>query len=274
MSRIENALEKSTSLHARPQPVPQTVALGRRPDERADPPFVPKNPCIVTLTEPDSPIAEEYRKLKTTVIRLAMQNTKQHALMVTSSVSGEGKSLTAINLAVSLAQDVGMSVLLIDADLRRPNLMEYLGIKVKTGLTECLREGVPVLSAVIKSGIPRLDLLMAGKGVRNPVELLSSPSMRSLFEELKRQAPERSIIIDSPPVLPFAETQVLSSLVDSVLFVVREGATTVQELQDALEIIEGAKVLGIVFNGVTDRTMNNRYYHYYRYYAEQRHQQT
>jgi protein-tyrosine kinase len=97
--------------------------------------------------------------------------------------------------------------------------------------------------------------------------------MRSLLEELKRQVPERAIIIDSPPVLPFAETQALSSLVDSVLYVVREGATTVQELQDALEIIEGAKILGIVFNGVTDRTMNNRYYHYYRYYAEQRHQQ-
>jgi len=273
MSRIENALEKAAQMLARSQFDPQLAPPARSPDERTEQFAVPKNSSIVTLTEPDSPAAEEYRKLKTTVLRLAPRHAKQYALMVTSSLPGEGKSLTAINLAVSLAQDVGHSVLLIDADLRRPSLSEYMGVPDRTGLNECICEGYPVSSAILRTAISRLDLLPAGKAIRNPVEILSSPMMRSLLGDLKQLAPERTIIIDTPPVLPFAETQAISTMVDGILFVIKEGETTVPELQDALEIIEGGKVLGVVFNGVTGEGMKNRYYHYYRYYAEKRHQQ-
>jgi exopolysaccharide/PEP-CTERM locus tyrosine autokinase len=246
----------------------------RKRDERFESHFAPKNPFIVTVNDPDSPVAEEYRKLKATVLRMAPQNGKHYTIAVTSSVSGEGKSLTAINLAVSLAQEMDRRVLLIDGDLRRPSLSEYLGVSVHTGLAQCLRGGVPLSSAIVNTDVPGLELLPAGKAVHNPVEVLSAPRMRLLFGEVERLAPERTVIVDTPPVLPFAETQVMSLLVDGVLFIVKEGESTVQEVRDSLELMEGANVLGIVFNGVTDVTVTNRYYHYYRYYAARRHERS
>ena len=275
MSRIESALEKAVRLHELDHKVPppaapsgKTVTGGKL--------FVPKNPLIVTLTEPGSPAAEEYRKLKAMVIKLTQQDARKNVIMITSSNSGEGKSLTAVNLAISLAQEVSHSALLIDADLRRPSLAEYLDITAKTGLAECLRDGLDVSSAIISTGIPKLGLLPAGKSVSNPVELLSSPKMKSILIELKRHYPERYIIIDTPPVLPFAETQIMSMLVDGVLLVVKEGGTTVKDLQDSLDTLKGTKVLGVAFNDVDVRAqgMNNRYRHYYQYYADRQRRQT
>jgi exopolysaccharide/PEP-CTERM locus tyrosine autokinase len=195
--------------------------------------------------------------------------------MVTSATPGEGKSLTAINLAVSLAQEVhhSHSVLLIDADVRKPSLMEYLGITAETGLVDCLRDGAKASSVIIGTGIPKLDILPAGRGVRNPVELLSSPKMKALLIEQRRLHPERYIIIDTPPLLPFAETQIISQLVDGVLFVVKEGMTTVQELQECFDIMSGTKVLGIAFNAVSAQVVNNRYRHYSQYYAARQRRQ-
>jgi len=271
MSRIENALEKASRIRA-------VEDAGLRPnvpsgdDKGAGKTLaIPKNPYLVTVTAPDSPAAEEYRKLKTMVIRLMKQDAMKNTIMVTSCTSGEGKSLTSINLAVSLAQDVSHSVLLIDADLRRPSLGQYLGINARIGLSDCLLDGVSTSSAIIGTGIPKLNILSAGKSVRNPVEILSSPKMRTLLGDLKRNHPEQYLIIDTPPILPFAETHVISMLADGVLFVVKEGESTVRDLQDAFQIMHGARLLGIVFNEATTGGMDNRYRHYYRYYtAEQR----
>jgi protein-tyrosine kinase len=270
MSRIENALEKAVRLHDRKHEIPQEFERSADAVEALHPLFVPKNPLIVTLTDPDSPAAEEYRKLKAMVIKLTQEDARRTVIMITSANSGEGKSLTSINLAISLAQEVSHSALLIDADLRRPSLAAYLGITTECGLVECLRDGASASSVIISTGIPKLDILPAGTSVKNPVELLSSPKMKSMIVELKRQAPERYIIIDAPPTLPFAETQLVSMLVDGVLFVVKEGGTTVQDLQDSLEILKGTKVLGIAFNNVdvSSQGMSNRYRHYYQYYSD------
>jgi exopolysaccharide/PEP-CTERM locus tyrosine autokinase len=269
MSRIENTLEEEARSHESGHEAPQESAVPNETVHEDSPRFIPKNAMIVTLTEPESPAAEEYRKLKAMVIKLTQEDAKRTAIMVTSSNSGEGKSLTSINLAISLAQEVTHSVLLIDADLRRPSIAEYLGINAETGLAECLRDGVNVSSAIIDTDVPKLSILPAGKSVPNPVELLSSPKMKSLIPELKRLYPERYIIIDTPPTLPFAESQIISLLVDGVLFVVKEGETTVQDLQDSLDILKGTRILGISFNNVDVRAqgMNNRYRQYYRYYA-------
>jgi protein-tyrosine kinase len=272
MSRIEDALDKISRMQERSQrPAPEKPRVERVTAKTC--PVVPKNPCIVTLTEPDSPAAEEYRKMKTTILRFALKHVKRHSLMISSCVSGEGKSLTAINLAISMAQEIDHGVLLIDADLRRPSIAEYLGIPAVPGLAECLRNEVPAASAIIKTDIPGLSLLPGGKGVKNPVEMLSSPMMRSLFGDLMRSATERSIIIDTPPVLPFAETQTIGSLVDGILLVVKEGTITMPELLEALDIVDRTKVLGVIYNDVTDAGRNNRYSHYYRYYAARRQHQ-
>lgn len=267
MSRIENALEKASRIRAVENAGLHPVVPSDNDKGTEKTLHAPKNPYLVTVTAPDSPAAEEYRKLKTMVIKLTKQDGMQNVIMVTSCTSGEGKSLTSINLAVSLAQDVGHRALLIDADLRRPSLDRYLDINAKLGLSDCLLGGVNPLSAIIGTGIPKLDLLPAGKSVRNPVEVLSSPKMKTLLVELKRSYPDRYVIIDTPPILPFAETQAIGMLSDGVLFIVKEGESTVQDLQDAIEIMHGTRLLGIVFNDATTGGMDNRYRHYYRYYA-------
>jgi protein-tyrosine kinase len=270
MSRIENALEKASSMQTRVQRVSET-AVAVEPERFAEARSVgPRNPGIVTLTQPDSPAAEEYRKLRTALLRGPLQSTRQPAVMVTSAVSGEGKSLTAVNLAVSLAEETDRSVLLIDADMRRPSLAEYLGLDAPTGLADCLRDGTPAASAVVGTGIPRLALLPAGKASRNPVEALSSPGMRSLIAELKRSASARTLIIDTPPALPFAETPVIGSMADGIVIVVREGTTTVEDLQETLRLVGETKVLGVVLNDMSEWPRNDRYQHYYRYYAARR----
>jgi exopolysaccharide/PEP-CTERM locus tyrosine autokinase len=264
MSRIEIALEKAARMRAKSPgavPPPETV------DPAAPKLKGPRNPNIVTITAPDSPAAEEYRKLKAMVVKITSRDAARNIIMITSCTSGEGKSLTAINLAVSLAQEVSHRALLIDADLRRPCLADYLGIRADKGLSDCLRDGTSAASAVIRTGIPKLGILPAGRSVRNPVELLSSPKMKILLHELKRQYSDGYIIIDTPPILPFAETQIISLVADGVLLVVKEGATTAQDMQDSLDLLKGTRVLGIAFNEVSQPAMNNRYRNYYHYYA-------
>jgi protein-tyrosine kinase len=272
MSRIENALEKASSLQAR---------MPRRPDRSSSvvaepapvlvaPTIGTRNPGIVTLTKPESPAAEEYRKLKTAVLRQALSKNRQPVIVVTSCVSGEGKSLTSLNLAVSIAEEVDRSVLLIDTDMRRPSLAEYLGISVQKGLSDCLRDGTDASSVVVGTGISRLNLLPAGPSVRNPVELLSSPAMPSLLANLRRSAAEQILVIDTPPALPFAETPIVGSMADGIVLVVKEATVTVDQLKEALELIGESRLLGVVFNDVLDGSRNEQYQHYYRYYAGQR----
>jgi protein-tyrosine kinase len=270
MSRIEQALEKASRIR-------ETEATGAAAPDDDTPPgetgSAPLNPYLVTITDPDSPAAEEYRKLKARVIKGTRQDSSRHSIMVTSCTSGEGKSLMSINLGVSLAQEVSHRALLIDADLRRPSLARYLGIDAAFGLAECLCDGASVSSAIIKTRVPKLDLLPAGKSVRNPVELLSSPKMKSILGDLKRSCPERYLIIDTPPILPFAESQIISLLAEGVLFVVRASTVTAQQLHDAFDILQGTKILGIAFNDVSAPAMNERYQNYYRYYAERQQRQ-
>src|SRR5574341_2047376 len=127
----------------------------------------PANPCIITCRDPDSPVAEEYRKLKTVMLRMTREEFR-NTVMVTSSVSGEGKSVTSANLAVMLAREYGQTVLLVDADLRRPSLDEYLGIAPPYGLADCLEDRLDPGKAIVKTGIPKLSFMSAGKRSENP----------------------------------------------------------------------------------------------------------
>jgi exopolysaccharide/PEP-CTERM locus tyrosine autokinase len=147
----------------------------------------------------------------------------KNVLLVTSSVGGEGKSITAANLALSLARDYDHSVLLIDADTRKPSLHTLLNVKPGIGLSDCVADNVDVGSALVKVGNDNLKFLPSGRKIENPVELFSSQKMEKLIAEMKCRYSDRHIIIDSPPVLLFAETKMLSALVDGIIFVVREG---------------------------------------------------
>ena len=230
----------------------------------------PANPCIITYRDPDSPVAEEYRKLKTVLLRMTREEFR-NTVMVTSSVSGEGKSVTSANLAVMLAREYGQTVLLVDADLRRPSLHEYLGIASPFGLADCLEDRMDPGKAIVKTGIPKLSFMAAGKKVENPGELLSSYQMKGFLLELKHRYRDRYIIIDTSPILLFAETQAMSALVDGVLVVVKEGGASLKGISQMLDILKGSNVLGIVYNDASATSLDGRYHdHYYHYYYDNR----
>jgi exopolysaccharide/PEP-CTERM locus tyrosine autokinase len=273
MSRIEEALEKAALLRSNEKTdviVRKTAAVAAQvqPQSLSPKATINVNPLIITVSDPQTPAAEEYRKLKSMLVKFTKGEHFMNTLMVTSSIASEGKSITALNLAISLAQEYDHTVLLVDADLRKPSIHQYLGLQVKVGLGECLMDGIDVGDALIKTGIGKLTLLPQGKTVRNPAELFSSKRMKELVKELKHRYPDRYIIIDAPPVLPFAETRTISSIVDGIIFVVKEGAASINDVHDALAALKGTNILGIVYNDACIDGIKDHYNYYYQANAE------
>ncbi|MFZ5997648.1 MAG: XrtA-associated tyrosine autokinase [Nitrospirota bacterium] len=271
MSRIEKALEKAVQLRGTEseggadEQAPVSKPAFKR--ERVVPlrELTVDSPYIITITEPASPIAEEYRKLKSLIVKQTKLGGFQNTIMVTSSLGWEGKSITALNLAVTLSQEYDHTVLLVDADLRKPSLHGYFKLMPEIGLADCLLDEAALGDALIQTGIGKLALLPAGKRVKDPVELLSSQKMNDLITEMKHRYSDRYIIIDTPPILPFAETHAISCMADGVVFVVKEGLATLQNINDALEILKESRMLGIVYNDAGALDLVNHYYagHYY-----------
>lgn len=271
MSRIEKALEKAVQM--RQEAAPETVPV-KNDQSAAVPEAFPADqqleiasPYLVTVTDPYSPVSEEYRKLKSLVVTLTREKFL-NTIMVTSTCKGEGKTITALNLAISLAHAYDHTVLLVDADLRQPSVTRYLGIQSKAGLSDCLGNGRDVGSALVKTGIGKLVVLPAGTAVANPVELLSSSRMKQLVQELKNRYRDRYIIFDTPPVLNFAEAHSIGSCVDGVLFVVGEGQAPVHDVKEAIRLLNDCEMLGVVYNNSASARFNEGYnYRYnYRYY--------
>ncbi len=273
MSRIEKAMEKAAKIR-NGKSINDPVIRGGpdKGDNSISKAVIDKNavsnvainsPDIITINDPDSPISEEYRNLKSMVVRLTKQKGFQNTLMVTSALVGEGKSITAINLAITLSQEYDHTVLLIDADLRNPSLHDYFNIKPKIGLSDYLVKGIEVEAALVKTGIGKLTFLPAGKKVKNPVELLSSNMMKEFINEISHRYSDRYIIIDTPPVLLFAETRSIGSVVDGTIFVVKEGMTSLHNIRDALDILKNNNVLGILYNNASIENLNGRYRYYY-----------
>jgi protein-tyrosine kinase len=272
MSRIELAMEKAAKLRESkgPQYPGSSAAAGSTETTGyagTPPKLAPDHPFLVTLHDPQSPMAEEYRKLKGALLELSKSHEAfRNALLVTSSVPSEGKSLTALNLAISLAYNVDHSVLLVDADLRKPSLHRYLGIERGLGFADLLLERARAEEAIIPTGIGKLSLLRAGSEVQNPAELFSSSRMKALIQQLRNSDPGRFVIFDTPPVLPFAETRSLARLVDGVLFVVMERLVSQGNVHDSLEYLKGSHIIGTVYNAVLLAGHENRYSHYHGYY--------
>ncbi len=244
MSKIEDALEKANKLRQ-----VDKVEIKSRPDlSNGVEPIEVDNPYIVTMSEPDSPVAEEYRRLKSMVIRKTKKDFL-NTLMITSAVDGEGKSITAINLAVSLAQEIDHSILLVDSDLRNPMIHKYLGIENKYGLSDYLTGDVDISDILIRTGIGNLVVIPAGKAVQNPMELLSSDKMESLIKELKQRYVDRYVIIDTPPILSFAEAISIGAYVDGVVFVIKERGPQKKDVENALTMIKDLRILGFILNG-------------------------
>ncbi len=261
MSEIEDALEIAGKLKANTaENDNKKLRIINRIERKEN-----YNPCLVTITDPHSAIAEEFRRFKSILIR-ETKTDFLNTVMITSSIENEGKSITSANLAVSLANDIDHSVLLVDADIRKPVLHEYLGIEYKYGLSDYLSGDIDISDILIKTGIGNLVFIPAGRMVENPVELLSSQKMQSLIKELKQRYMDRYIIIDTPPILSFSEGIAIASYVDGIVLVIRDAHVQKKTIDEALNIIKASNILGVVYNNVNVGGLDGLYSRYgYKY---------
>ena len=217
---------------------------------------------LVTQVRPQSQMAESYRALRTSLL-LSSLGAPPKVIMVTSARPQEGKTTTAINSAIVLAQK-GVRVLLVDADLRRPSVHKTLGMGPRSGLSNVLTGNATLEQAIAPSPIlPNLFVLAAGSPPPNPAELLASLNMKDVLNELREQFDH--VVIDTPPTLSVTDAVVLSPRVDAIILVIRSGQTTKQALRRARDILMqvNAHVTGVLLNAV-DLTSPD-YYYYYEY---------
>ena len=194
------------------------------------------------------PFVDAYKILRTQVMHRLRENN-WNVLGITSPGHGEGKTLTAVNLAVSLAMETSQTVLLVDADLRSPSIHEVFGLDDCPGLADYLLDNQPVEDLLVHPGIGRFVLLPGGRAISNSTEILTSQKMVALVEEFKNRYPARIVIFDLPPLLHTADVLAFSPYTDALLFVVEEGKTTAEQLQRALLLVKNSRpVLGTVLN--------------------------
>jgi capsular exopolysaccharide synthesis family protein len=188
--------------------------------------------------------------------------------MVTSAEPLDGKSLTAANLAVSIATGINDYVLLVDCDLRRPSLHRLFNLDNRAGIQEYLEGETSVAPFLTKTSLEKLTILPGYLPSTHPSELLCSNKMRDLVEELKTRYEDRFIIFDSPPGQFMAETSFLARMMDGVILVVRYGKTPAKRISETIENIGKERILGVVFNASLERQRDYRYYS--RYYGSPR----
>ncbi len=218
-----------------------------------------QKPLVVTAAEPNSPAAESYRSLRTS-LQFARQELQLRCLLVTSPGAAEGKTATLANLGVVFAQ-AGERVVLVSCDLRRPRIGEFFGLDEQAGLTSFLLDQRTLEETVLPvPGFERLSLLPAGSITSNPAELLDSARARDIFTRLRDHYD--LVLIDSPPVLPVTDAAILSRHADATLMLAAAGQTRRSDLHRAVEKLDqvGATIIGTVLNKVTRQT--GRYYGY------------
>jgi len=209
--------------------------------------------------------AAEQFKILSSQILFPQGRPIPRTILVTSAVPGEGKSVVASNLAVSIAAGKQQNVLLMECDLRRPSLCEIFGLDNNcTGISEYLQGEEQLANVLRKTTIDNLTLLPAGRMTKNPYELLSSKKMRDLVEEVGKRYEDRYIILDSTPAQVAAETGVLSKFVDGVVLVIGYGKSSRELIQNSVEKIGKEKFLGVVFNYSEGNYTKDYYYKYYK----------
>jgi capsular exopolysaccharide synthesis family protein len=221
---------------------------------------------LLTQTRPQSPRAEAFRQLRTN-LQFANISGKAKTVLLTSSLPGEGKSTTATNLAIALAQ-AGQTVCLIDADLRRPMVNEYLGLNRGAGLTTALLGSADIDDLLQPWGDDNLFVLTSGQIPPNPSELLGSSEMRQLITRLEQLFD--TVVIDAPPLLPVTDATVLSQHVGGVVVVVGSEKLKHQDLEKSLQALElvDANLLGIVMNRLPAKGPDAYAYSYYSHDAK------
>ncbi len=224
-------------------------------------------PHLVAISQPRSAYCEQFRSLRTRILQ-AGERLQMRAFVITSSGVGEGKTLTALNLAWLLAQSEGVRALIIDSDLRQPCATDYLGIDAPVGLSEVLGGEVSLQQAIVRLDPAGLYLLPGGRARDDVAEMLSGPTFARVITEARRMFDY--IIIDAPPLGIFTDASVLISRADAALLVVRAGKTRYSQIEKLLEQLPKERVLGVILNRTEDQPDPSSYYYQQRYYRRDR----
>ena len=210
---------------------------------------------LVAVHQVKSLAAEQYRKLYVSIIR-AGQSRDLKTLMITSSVAEEGKTLTALNLAVTMTAS-GDNILFVETDFHRPRVGRYLDLPSEAGLSDYLSDQSSLDRICQLSPLAGLVVVQAGQTCHNPVGLLSSQKMDQFLQQVKADKLYRYIVLDAPPILLSAETHAMADYVDASILVVRAEKTPQDQVSQAIETIGEQRLLGCVLNGIRAREMDS-----------------
>ncbi len=263
MERIQKAIEKARNDHSPLNTNAEPVVLRKHAEAGAVYGELATTTYSVTKTIPIDPIHLERHRIVTvnknnpgtasfdllrTQVVLEMEEKGWRTLAVISPTADCGKTVVAINLAISMAQQTSPTVLLADLDLRHPATSAYLGIKPESDLSDYLEGRINLAGALVNPGIPRFVVLPNSQAYQNAAEMLTSPKVRSLVKELKGRYESRIIIFDLPPILSTDDAIAFLPQVDCVLVVVGSGMTTKLELDNTLRLLTGTNLVGVVLN--------------------------
>lgn len=219
---------------------------------------LPTNNVKLVALNINSPASEQFAVLRARLIAVSRKENIK-TICITSSVKDEGKTFVAVNLALALAAESQQGVVIIDADLRRPSLHNYFGIKEATGLSDFLQSDRSNIDSLIIDTDKKLSCIPAGHIANNPLPLLDSEKMKWLISELSKRYD--FVIIDTPPIAPLADADILASLSDGLIFVIKAGETPLMVIQRSLKMLSKHKILGITLNQTSEVTSYEYYDH-------------
>lgn len=223
---------------------------------------------MVTQEGGRTPLAEDFRIIKRPLLRNARSSgdgSIKHGnlIIVTSALPGEGKTYCAVNLAMSIAMEMDITVLLVDADVARPSILKVLGLSSEPGLMDILlSEDLKLSDVILRTNVPTLSILPAGRSNKHATELLASRAMSNLLTEIANRYADRVVIFDSPPLLITSEANVLAAQMGQVVLVVEAEETTQHAVKEALRQLEGCARVNLIYNK-TRAFPGNDYYGYY-----------
>jgi len=262
MSKIYKALEKAEKERGeelkREPPLISEIEERAKIEKKMIPPISDASGMVfdqrlVYFSQPASLATEQFRKLRNYLLNRKSPEFAK-TIMVTSAMSGEGKSFVAANLAIGIAHNFHSQALMVDCDLRNPTLGNWFNLENSKGLSDYLTGDGNISELIMKTEVEKLTILPGGKAQENPTELIGSKKMEALVHELKSRYRDRFVIIDSTPLLATSESEVLAKMVDEILIIVRAGVTPRETVKQAIASLEKKKILGLVLNDVEFRS--------------------